>query len=117
MPITHSETLPKSGSWNYGIWSTLIYVISFGYVILVVIAAVIPQAHMNYTVLTMADFAVLMTISWFVEGKKPFKLPVNDEDIIASVIEGLDADEESQVRLNDSSKVGYDGDTSRTVSY
>lgn len=37
---------------------------------------------MNYTVLVIGAFALAMTLAWFMEGRKLFSPPVDDEAII-----------------------------------
>ncbi|KAH7009659.1 amino acid/polyamine transporter I [Ilyonectria destructans] len=102
--ITRKKSLPEGVQWDFGIWSDLIYTVSVAYAILVVIVALIPQVHpvtaltMNYTVLIMGCFMIMMALAWIFEGRKHFNPPLNNEAIfvVSEVIEGLEADEEAK---------------------
>lgn len=136
--ITNGELLPKSDRWNFGIFSTPIYVVSVFYSALVTVvcfvsdgavvatdnamnadaSSQIPQSSpvttltMNYTILVMSAFGAAMGFAWMFEGRKLFSPPVNDEEISAAsggVIQGVRADAEVQAVGLDS-KSGYNSD-------
>lgn len=136
--ITNGELLPKSDRWNFGIFSTPIYVVSVFYSALVTVVCFvsdgafaatddamnadalfqIPQVSpitsltMNYTILVMGVFGAAMALAWMFEGRKLFSPPVNDEEISAAsggVIQGILVDAETQA-IGLDSKSGYNSD-------
>ncbi|KAL2669778.1 hypothetical protein Neosp_015223 [[Neocosmospora] mangrovei] len=118
----------KTGHWNYGVFTKPIYVISIGYSILVVIVSALPQSHpvtslnMNYTVLVMGGFSIVMGLAWVTEGRKLFKPPINEEslvetnDVIIGVTVGLEADEEASKGKNAAVSSGYGKNQSLSVT-
>lgn len=70
---------------------------------------------MNYTVLVMGGFSIVMGLAWLTEGRKLFQPPVNDEKLVRTdeVIVGVDADVEAEEQA---SKGGYDKSQSLTVT-
>ncbi|KEZ46730.1 hypothetical protein SAPIO_CDS0006 [Scedosporium apiospermum] len=101
--LTSGRTLPAKKEWNFGVWSKPIYIVSVLYCALVFIVAFIPQSHpitslnMNYTILVMGVFMIFMTVSWFLEGHKLFKLPVCEDDAVyeSDLIDGVVVDAEA----------------------
>ncbi|CRG89732.1 Choline transport protein [Talaromyces islandicus] len=100
--ITDGSLLPKSDQWNLGIWKRPIYMVSVGYSILVVIVSFMPQSYpvttenMNYTILVMGAFTIGMVLAWTFEGRKLFSPPVNEEVVVASVMEGYEVEEHEE---------------------
>ncbi|KAM5349527.1 hypothetical protein ACJ41O_006032 [Fusarium nematophilum] len=95
--VTRRSLLPKTRRWDFGFWSDTIYMVALVYTILVVIVAFIPQTHpvradtMNYTVLIMGCLTVAMATAWFLEGRKKFSPPLQQEaEMSPEVIEGIE---------------------------
>ncbi|GAM36589.1 hypothetical protein TCE0_018f05789 [Talaromyces pinophilus] len=88
--VTRGKLLPENDRWDFGIWNIPIYLVSIGYSILVVIVSFIPQSHpvtavnMNYTVIVMSGFAIVMSLAWVFEGRKLYSPPRNEEDILVA---------------------------------
>ncbi|RSL80749.1 hypothetical protein CDV31_017098, partial [Fusarium ambrosium] len=103
-------------------------VVSVGYTILVVIVSALPQSHpvtslnMNYTILVMGGFSIVMGLAWVTEGRKLFKPPVNDEALVKTteVIVGVDVDAEAEEQVFKGKDAvgssGYDKTQSLTVT-
>lgn len=53
---------------------------------------------MNYTVLIMGCFMIMMAAAWIFEGRKHFNPPLDNEAVfvVSDVIKGLEADEEAK---------------------
>ncbi|KAM6506661.1 hypothetical protein FSOLCH5_013636 [Fusarium solani] len=126
--VTDGKLLPANNHWNYGVFSKPIYVVSVGYSILVVIVSALPQSHpvtslnMNYTVLVMGGFSIVMGLAWVTEGRKLFKPPVNDEslvktnDVIIGVNVDLEADEQASKGKDAAGSSGHDKNQSLIVT-
>jgi choline transport protein len=142
--VTDGKLLPANNHWNYGVFSKPIYVVSVGYSILVVIVSAVcaslrskatnsqdtqlPQSHpvtslnMNYTVLVMGGFSIVMGLAWVTEGRKLFKPPVNDEslvktnDVIIGVNVDLEADEQASKGKDAAGSSGHDKNQSLIVT-
>jgi choline transport protein len=65
----------------------------------------IPQSHpvtavsMNYTILIMSVFVMLMTTAWFTEGRKLFVPPSNEEDISAELFDGVEIHKDEEIDM------------------
>ncbi|KAJ4129601.1 hypothetical protein NW754_003883 [Fusarium falciforme] len=126
--VTDGKLLPSNSRWNYGIFTKPIYVVSVGYSILVVIVSALPQSHpvtslnMNYTVLVMGGFSIVMGLAWVTEGRQLFKPPVNDENLVRTneVIVGVNVDLEAEEQASKGEYAsgfgGYDKNQSLTVT-
>lgn len=142
--VTDGKLLPANSHWNYGVFTKPIYVISVGYSILVVIVSAVsaflrseaanlqdiqlPQSHpvtslnMNYTVLVMGGFSIVMGLAWVTEGRKLFKPPFSEEslvetnDVITGLTVDLEADEEASKGKNAAVSSGYDKNQSLSVT-
>ncbi|KAM0241436.1 hypothetical protein ACHAP5_007633 [Fusarium lateritium] len=88
--------LLASPRWDFGAWSTPVYIVAVLYSVIVIIVAFIPQTHpvtantMNYTVLIITCLAVAIIAGWLFEGSSKFS-PLRHVDIETDVqvIEGL----------------------------
>ncbi|KAJ4181092.1 hypothetical protein NW767_014231 [Fusarium falciforme] len=77
---------------------------------------------MNYTVLVMGGFSIVMGLAWVTEGRQLFKPPVNDENLVRTneVIVGVNVDLEAEEQASKgeyaSGFSGYDKNQSLTVT-
>ncbi|PLB50744.1 amino acid transporter [Aspergillus steynii IBT 23096] len=86
--LTRRRTLPPSdhghGQWTLGPWADATYTVAVGYAVLVIAVVFIPQSHpvtstsMNYTVLIVGAFLIVMGITWILEGRRTFHPPAKD---------------------------------------
>ncbi|KAJ5517652.1 Amino acid/polyamine transporter I [Penicillium expansum] len=108
--------LPYSPRWNLGHFAYPICVVAVGYSLLVLSVAFIPQSapltrlNMNYTILIVIVFLVIMAVTWLLEGRKAFRPPnqnpesyiidsqeLSDGDRVTSIIDGTSHRKEEQM--------------------
>ncbi|KAE8343714.1 hypothetical protein BDV24DRAFT_149334 [Aspergillus arachidicola] len=101
--ITGGQLLPECDRWNFGIWSTPIYLISALYSVLVVVVSILPQSYpvttsnMNYTALVVGCLALAMALAWVIEGRRLFSPPTTDNVLtgIVPTLSGMKPDPEA----------------------
>ncbi|KAJ5362183.1 Amino acid/polyamine transporter I [Penicillium brevicompactum] len=85
MLLTGRRLLSYSPRWNLGHFAYPICVVAVGYSLLVLSVAFIPQSapltslNMNYTILIVIVFLVIMTVTWLLGEEKPFDLPTKTQ--------------------------------------
>ncbi|KAJ5398806.1 Amino acid/polyamine transporter I [Penicillium sp. CMV-2018d] len=95
MLLTGRRLLPHSPRWDLGRFAYPICVVAVGYSLLVLSVAFIPQSspvtslNMNYTVLIVGVFLIIMALTWIFVGRKVFQPPSKDPEVYILDIQEL----------------------------